>query len=156
MDIELGSFSGVWSWRCGCIVTWFCYQMIAKPGTKTATPPWPDPHKIWLPIVLLKSPKLTWRCWSHVLGQCVLVQDWYLHFQCTGDMLYSAINLFSLPFRLTICLQVPRLPVGSLSPWHYPRPHTASVSQSWAPQDRHSHSTYQVKRPVATYSWVLL
>ena len=24
--------------RCGCLVTWFCYQLIAKPGNKTATP----------------------------------------------------------------------------------------------------------------------
>ena len=30
--------------RCGCLVTWFCYQMIAKPGNKTATPLWPDPY----------------------------------------------------------------------------------------------------------------
>ena len=30
------------SWRCGCLVTWFCYQLIAKPGNKTATPPWPN------------------------------------------------------------------------------------------------------------------
>ena len=24
------------SWKYGCLVTWFCYQMIAKPGNKTA------------------------------------------------------------------------------------------------------------------------
>ena len=30
--------------RCGCLVTWFCYQMIAKPGNKTAAPLWPDPY----------------------------------------------------------------------------------------------------------------
>ena len=30
---------------CGCLVTWFCYQLIAKPGNKTATVSWPDP--IW-------------------------------------------------------------------------------------------------------------
>ena len=29
--------------NCGCLVTWFCYQLIAKPGNKTATVPWPDP-----------------------------------------------------------------------------------------------------------------
>ena len=28
--------------RCGCLVTWFCYQLIAKPGNKSAAPPWPD------------------------------------------------------------------------------------------------------------------
>ena len=31
--------------NCGCLVTWFCYQLIAKPGNKTATVPWPDPYK---------------------------------------------------------------------------------------------------------------
>ena len=32
------------SWRCGCLVTWFCYQLIARPGIKTAAHPWPDPY----------------------------------------------------------------------------------------------------------------
>ena len=36
-----GSTIWVRSWRCGCLVTWICYQLIAKPGNKTATPPWP-------------------------------------------------------------------------------------------------------------------
>ena len=30
-------------WRRGCLVTWFCYQLIAKPGKNTATPPLPNP-----------------------------------------------------------------------------------------------------------------
>ena len=37
-----------WIWvrsrRCGCLVTWFCYQLIAKLGNKTAAPSWPDPY----------------------------------------------------------------------------------------------------------------
>ena len=33
----------VGSWSCGCLVTWFCYQQIAKPGDKTASTAWPDP-----------------------------------------------------------------------------------------------------------------
>ena len=35
---------------CGCLVTWFCYQLIAKPDNKTAAVPWPDrPYSIsWL------------------------------------------------------------------------------------------------------------
>ena len=32
--------------NCGCLVTWFCYQLIAKPGNKTATFPWPDPYRV--------------------------------------------------------------------------------------------------------------
>ena len=37
----LGSPDMIWvrSWRWGCLVTWFCYQVIAKPGNKTAAPP---------------------------------------------------------------------------------------------------------------------
>ena len=31
----------------GCLVTWFCYQLIAKPGNKTAAVPWPDPYVVW-------------------------------------------------------------------------------------------------------------
>ena len=31
-------------WRCSCLVTWFCYQLIAKPGKKTTAPPWPEPY----------------------------------------------------------------------------------------------------------------
>ena len=34
----------VGSWRCVSLVTWFCYQLIAKPGNKTAAPPWNDPY----------------------------------------------------------------------------------------------------------------
>ena len=30
--------------NCSCFVTWFCYQLIAKPGNKTATVPWLDPY----------------------------------------------------------------------------------------------------------------
>ena len=36
-------FIWVRSQNCGCLVTWFCYQLIAKPGNKTATVLWPDP-----------------------------------------------------------------------------------------------------------------
>ena len=29
--------------KLDCLVTWFCYQLIAKPGNKTATVSWPYP-----------------------------------------------------------------------------------------------------------------
>ena len=41
--------------NCGCLVTWFCYQLIAKPGNKTATVPWPDPYGIGTWRVTSKS-----------------------------------------------------------------------------------------------------
>ena len=34
----------VGSRKCCCLVTWFCYQLIAKPGNKTALPSWLDPY----------------------------------------------------------------------------------------------------------------
>ena len=39
---------GIWvrSRNCGCLVTWFCYQLIAKPGNKTAAASWPDPYTV--------------------------------------------------------------------------------------------------------------
>ena len=36
----------VGSQNCGCLVTWFCYHLIAKPGNKTAAVPWPDPSHV--------------------------------------------------------------------------------------------------------------
>ena len=34
----------VGSRRWGCLVTWFCYHLITKPGDKTVAPSWPDPY----------------------------------------------------------------------------------------------------------------
>ena len=45
-------FIWVRSRRCGCLVTWFCYQLIAKPGNKTATVSWPDPYSPNIYIIL--------------------------------------------------------------------------------------------------------
>ena len=36
------------SWRCDCLLTWFCYQLIAKSCNKTATPSWPDPFAFFI------------------------------------------------------------------------------------------------------------
>ena len=36
----------------GCLVTWFCYQMIAKPSNKTATPSWPDSYVLYVYILV--------------------------------------------------------------------------------------------------------
>ena len=43
MTLKITNWRWVRSWNCGCLVIWFCYQLIAKPGNKTATVPWPDP-----------------------------------------------------------------------------------------------------------------
>ena len=47
----------------GCLVTWFCYQLIAKPGNKTAAVPWPDPY-ILSNLIFTPSNK-TWYYIQH-------------------------------------------------------------------------------------------
>ena len=49
----------VWvrSWNCGCLVTWFCYQLIAKPGNKTASVPRLYPYSL----------QYTWQCCNQCL-----------------------------------------------------------------------------------------
>ena len=39
-------FIMIWvrSWRCDCLVTWFCYHLITKPGNKTMAPSWPNAY----------------------------------------------------------------------------------------------------------------
>ena len=46
----LSTFLVIWvrSRNRGCLVTWFCYQLIAKPGNKTATVSWPDPYEYFI------------------------------------------------------------------------------------------------------------
>ena len=51
-------YKNIWvrSRNCGCLVTWFCYQLIAKPGNKTAAVSWPDPYVLsWWTIYALNS-----------------------------------------------------------------------------------------------------
>ena len=55
--------------NCGCLVTWFCYQLIAKPDNKTTTIPWSDPY--WSVIILdidttkQRKSKLVVSWWRH-------------------------------------------------------------------------------------------
>ena len=68
--------------RYDCLVTWFCYQLIAKPGNKTAAPSWPDlystsPAHYWhfkshrkSKPVLSAAPWGLWHCYT-VLAWCL-------------------------------------------------------------------------------------
>ena len=48
--LKTSTYSDIYTWICyvrpwrwNYLITWLCYQMIAKPDNKTAAPPWPDP-----------------------------------------------------------------------------------------------------------------
>ena len=79
--------------NCGCLVTWFCYQLIAKPGNKTATVPWPDPYydanTLWYSITGTSSLVLfIFNCWcifktakwSNSLR--LLISIWFVDTKC--------------------------------------------------------------------------
>ena len=51
------------SWRCDCLVTWFCYQLMAKPGSKTAIPSY-----------------INETLWSY----CPLRKYWFWPFMCSN------------------------------------------------------------------------
>ena len=53
-------FAYIWvrSQNCGCLVTWFCYLLIAKPGNKTDAALWADPYVFFSQICMLKF----WCC----------------------------------------------------------------------------------------------
>ena len=44
MSQSVSSYIWVRTQNCDCLVPWFCYQLIAKPGNKTAAVSWPDPY----------------------------------------------------------------------------------------------------------------
>ena len=48
------------SQNCGCLVTWFCYQLIAKPGNKTDAVSWPDLYTLYI-FLQEDSAGLTWE-----------------------------------------------------------------------------------------------
>ena len=52
--IEFSTANYIWvrSRNCGCLVTWFCYQLIAKRGNKTDAISWPDPYVCMIYITL--------------------------------------------------------------------------------------------------------
>ena len=69
------SHGKTWIWvksrNCGCLVTWFCYQLIAKPGNKTAAVLWPDPYVSLAATLLETSQKsmilhVSTRIWGYI------------------------------------------------------------------------------------------
>ena len=89
----------------GCLVTWFCYHLIAKPGNKTAPVPWPDPYSDpIMPIILLSCDCLK-DCYESVvpyIGTCDCCAS-MMHYMHTSDKGGGLLNQFS---HFTLCFLV--------------------------------------------------
>ena len=96
------NYRWVRSWRWGCLVTWFCYQLIAKPGNKTAPPPWPDPDApvCWsrpsTPATLISPYEVNCKCYLSYLVQLMVsclfsIEHSYKEMPVTSDVIRGKI-----------------------------------------------------------------
>ena len=68
--------------NCGCLVTWFCYQLIAKPGNKTATVLWPDPYGLHHHLCVCRCSGTCCGPFTHTLSvsnSSIFSDDVYIH-----------------------------------------------------------------------------
>ena len=119
--------------NCGCLVTWFCHQLIAKPGNKTAAVSWPDPYMLLksvlvalydglLPIFTKPSLEvmLTYCHWVHYdIVQSNFCQNQDFFKQTVLIQTISLILLFSL-FFIIIQMQLNLLNIMWVLDRHHP------------------------------------
>ena len=90
------------SWNCGCFVTWFCYQLIAKPGNKTAAVSWPDPYgfirymQIYISwSLLLMIPSVSGECNEHIIYEYMVSPYRVYSIKCPQGLI--AVYVVSVP-----------------------------------------------------------
>ena len=72
--------------NCGCLVTWFCYQLIAKPDNKTAAVSWPAPYALVCKAkALIYVNNIYWQD-KHIL--LILRVMWILQWNLTGWQIF--------------------------------------------------------------------
>ena len=83
--------------NCGCLVAWFCYQRMARPGSKTAAVPWPDPYVF---IVYMTHRLSVYILYGHTDDALILVTSYlHIHFsyvhECILTAFYCAVFVYS-------------------------------------------------------------
>ena len=61
-------FNIIWvrSWMFGCLATWFCYELIAKPSNKTAAHSWPNQYNFVISRIYIIDHMIQVGCFSGV------------------------------------------------------------------------------------------
>ena len=96
----------VGSRNCGCLVAWFCYQFMAKPGSRTAAVPWTDPYV----FIVYMTHRLSVYIWyGHTNDALILVTSYlHIHFsyvhECILTALYCAVFVLLMHVFLWLSL----------------------------------------------------
>ena len=96
----------VGSRNCGCLVAWFCYQFMAKPGSRTAAVPWPGPYVF---TVYMTHRLSVYILYWHTNAALILVTSYlHIHFsyvhECILTALYCAVFVLLMHVFLWLSL----------------------------------------------------
>ena len=96
----------VGSRNCGCLVAWFCYQFMAKPGGGTAAVPWPGPYVF---TVYMTHRLSVYILYWHTNAALILVTSYlHIHFsyvhECILTALYCAVFVLLMHVFLWLSL----------------------------------------------------
>ena len=85
--------------RCDCLVTWFCYHLIAKPGNRTAPPSWPGARftKKNLPAIQIR-----WKLYHAItLLLAIRLQQIFAH-ATTAQLSCHVQNFVAITIRIKL------------------------------------------------------
>ena len=84
---------------CASLVTWFCYQMIAKPGNKTGPISWPGPYTLQI-IHAKSSLASTWLVWHYRVNSMVLIRQQIIIWTNAGFMSVRVLGWNTYKWKL--------------------------------------------------------
>ena len=101
--------------NCSCLVTWFCYQLIAKPGNKTATDPWPGQYMGGLCKAALTPQCLKWSYCCLVLNHWWVVFCEFIVWSCSVlcCMEYHCSDIWNITINVLKLLYIENQPLES-------------------------------------------
>ena len=85
-----------------CLVTWFCYHLMAKPGNKTGAPSWPDQYTHTWKILIGRQ---IYQKVVYYAGKMVFMLEWGLVFSTGQCRVCWSLRVTSRTCRN--CLRMP-------------------------------------------------
>ena len=112
------------SWRCAAVLLpVFCYQLIAKPGNKTATPPWLDHYPVITNLIFTSIGVIS--CRVTTIPVAILLHKKYLYKQQFGwwncllhRSLYIAVFYGTILCQLIRCIYLALWPLCTYHGFH--------------------------------------